>query len=125
MNTLLQRHLQFISFLIIGIINTVFGYSIYAAFLYLGLHYAWAGMLSTIVGILFNFKSIGIAVFQSTNNVLIFRFASVYGVVYCLSIAGVALLDRVGISPYCSGALMLVPMAVLSFVLNKYFVFNK
>lgn len=125
MKALFQRNRQLVSFLLIGIVNTLFGYSIYATFLYIGLHYAWAGMLSTILGIMFNFKSTGIAVFQSTKNVLIFRFASVYGIIYCLSTAGVALLHRAGISPYYGGAIMLLPMAALSFVLNKHFVFNK
>lgn len=125
MNTLFQRNRQFISFLFIGIVNTMFGYGMYAVLLYAGLHYAWAGMLSTIAGILFNFKTIGTGVFRSKENILIFRFASVYGINYCFSTAGISLLGIAGLSPYIGGAIMLLPAALLSFILNKYFVFSK
>lgn len=125
MRNAISHHSQFIRFLIVGVVNTLFGYGCFAALLYIGLHYALAGMISTISGVLFNFKSTGKAVFHSSDNRLIFRFVGVYCVTYCISTIGVGLFELIRITPYISGAIMLIPMALLSFYLNKHFVFKR
>lgn len=56
-------------FLLVGVMNAAFGYGCFAAFLYLGLHYSLALLLATILGVLFNFKSIGALVFGSKKIV--------------------------------------------------------
>ena len=115
---------QFIRFLFIGGVNTLFGYGVFSLLLFLGLHYSLAALLSTILGILFNFKTTGVIVFNSRNNSLIFKFFGVYGVVYVLNVLGLYLFSLVGISAYISGAILILPMACVSFVLNKKFVFK-
>ena len=117
------RH-QFARFLAVGIINSLFGYGCFALFLYLGLHYALALFLATIVGVAFNFKSTGLLVFGSRNNRLIVRFFASYAVTYIVNIAGMRALLFWGASPYVAGAVLLAPIAVLTFVLNKRFVFH-
>ena len=59
---------KFIKFLFVGGVNTVFGYSIFALFLFLGMHYAVATLFATILGILFNFKTTGVIVFNNKDN---------------------------------------------------------
>lgn len=115
---------QFIRFVLIGIVNTMFGYGCFAFLLYLGLHYALAGFLATVAGIIFNFKSIGTLVFQSNENFQLIRFVVVYGIIYCIGTLSVGLMRYIGISPYLAGAAMLIPMSLLSYLLNKYFVFK-
>ena len=115
---------QFIRFVLIGIVNTMFGYGCFAFLLYLGLHYALAGFLATVAGIIFNFKSIGTLVFQSNENFQLIRFVVVYGLIYCIGTLSVGLMRYIGISPYLAGAAMLIPMSLLSYLLNKYFVFK-
>lgn len=119
---LLER--QFIRFLFVGIINSIFGYGVFAVFLYVGLHYTLALLLATILGVLFNFKSIGALVFKSHNNQFIFRFILCYTFVYFINIFGIKIFSHMGLSPYISGAIMILPMAALAFVLNKRFVFH-
>lgn len=114
----------FVRFVLVGIMNSAFGYGCFALFLYLGLHYTAALLLATIVGVLFNFKSTGALVFGSRENHLIFRFIACYAVVYLVNIAGIKVFSSQGVAPYVSGAILIVPMAVLAFVLNKRFVFN-
>ena len=89
------------------------------------MHYSLAILIGTILGILFNFKTIGALVFREKNNSLIFRFIGVYGLVYLGNISGLRIFTYLGISNYIGGAAMLVPMGLLSYFLNKYFVFNK
>ena len=115
---------QFIKFLIVGGINTLFGYGLFALFIFLGFHYAMASFLATVLGILFNFKTTGVLVFQNKVNRLLFRFFGVYGVVFVINVLMLKVLGNVGFDMYIAGALVIVPLAVLSFVLNKLFVFG-
>jgi len=115
---------QFIKFLFVGGLNTAFGYCIFALFLFIGLHYSLAAFLGTICGILFNFKTTGSLVFKNKNNALIFRFFGVYGVVLILNVIGLKFFSIFSINSYIGGALLILPMAVVSFFLNKRFVFG-
>jgi len=119
----LLRH-QFVRFLMVGILNSAFGYACFAVFLYFGLHYTLALLLATILGVAFNFKSTGALVFGSHDNRLIFRFVASYAVVYAVNALGIKLMTQIGWPPYVGGAVMILPMAVLAFILNKRFVFN-
>ena len=115
---------QFIKFLMVGGINTLFGYGLFALFIFLGFHYAMASFLATVLGILFNFKTTGVLVFQNKDNRLLFRFFGVYGVVFVINVLMLKVLGEVGFGMYLAGAVVIVPLAVLSFVLNKLFVFE-
>lgn len=118
-------HKQITSFIIVGLINTLFGYSIFALFIFFNLHYSLAVFLATILGVLFNFKTIGKFVFNSQNNRLIFRFISVYFIIYILNIFGLWLLKSNGFeNMYLNGLILLIPLAIISFSLNKNFVFK-
>lgn len=124
---LLKRYItpEFIRFVLVAILNTLFGYGVYSILLLLGMHYSLAILCSTVLGVLFNFKTYGILVFKNSSNKLIFRFILVYCVVYLFNTGGIALLKNFGISDYIAGALMLVPVGLLGFVLNKIFVYSK
>ena len=115
---------KLLRFLLVGLLNAAFGYGCFAGFLYLGLHYSAALLLATVLGVAFNFKSTGALVFGSKNNKLIFRFVAGYGVVYGANVAGIAALKLLGVDPYLAGMALIVPMALLSFVINNRFVFN-
>ena len=124
---LIKRYItpEFIRFVLVAILNTLFGYGVYSILLLLGMHYSLAILCSTVIGVLFNFKTYGILVFKNTSNKLIFRFVLVYCVVYLCNTGGIALLKTFGISDYIAGALMLVPVGLLGFILNKIFVYSK
>jgi putative flippase GtrA len=117
---------RFIVFLFVGVLNTAFGYGLFALFIFFGLHYTLAVLFSTILGVLFNFKTIGAIVFKNGSNKLIMRFIAVYALLYLLNISGLKVLDMAGITnKYISGGILLLPLAMLSFLLNKKFVFNR
>jgi putative flippase GtrA len=115
---------QFIKFLLVGLLNSLFGYGCFAVLLYLGLHYPIALFLATVLGVAFNFKSTGALVFGSRNNRLIFKFVASYAIVYLVNAAGIRIFTEFGYAPYIGGAILILPMAVLAFILNKRFVFN-
>lgn len=116
---------QLIKFIIVGILNAAFGYTCYYALLWYGLHFSSALLISTIIGVLFNFKSLGLFVFNSSDNYLITKFVTGYVVVYGINMAGIQKSIELGLSPEMGGALLILPMAALSFLINKKFVFKK
>ena len=117
---------QLLSFLLVGVLNTIVGYSLFVLFIYLGLYYPLAVLFSTILGVLFNFKTIGRLVFASSDNSLIFRFALVYVITYFLNIFFLWLFKRLGFdNMYINGFVLLIPLAAVSFLLNKFFVFRR
>jgi putative flippase GtrA len=116
---------QFLRFLVVGGINTVFGYSLFAVFVYIGFTYPYAIALSTIGGVLFNFHSVGRLVFSHAPKSRFLRFVGVYVVVYLVNLAGVRELLGFGLGVYIANAIMLIPLSVLAFVLNRKLVFHR
>ena len=76
-----------VRFLFVGVLNTIFGYAVYALFIYLKMHYFLAQLLSSILAIAhsylwnkyFTFRSPG----RSASEII--RFVSVYAVSYLLN----------------------------------------
>jgi putative flippase GtrA len=116
---------QFFRFILASGANTLFGFLVFSFFIFLGFYYPLAVLFSTICGILFNFQTIGRFVFFSKNNTLIFRFIMVYVVTYALFTAGVGTLIHLHASAYIAGAVLVLPIGITSFLLNKRFVFGK
>lgn len=116
--------IPFFRFLAVGGINTVFGYAVFAVFTLIGLHYVLAALLATICGILFNFKTTGTLVFKNRDNRLIFRFFGVYLITYSLMIGFLKLFDMAGVIPLVAGAIIALPLAVVSFLLMRKLVFK-
>jgi putative flippase GtrA len=115
---------QFFRFIIISGINTLFGLAVFSLFIFMGFHYSIAILFSTILGVLFNFQTISRLVFSIYKRSLILKFILVYCVVYLLNTAGVGIFIYFHISAYIAGAIMVVPIGVSSFFLNKKLVFN-
>ena len=116
---------QFVRFIAVGVLNTAFGYGCFALLMWLGLHYTAALLLATVAGVLFNFKTLGKLVFgQKQGGRRLWRFVLTYAVCYGFNLALVKLFLLLGIGAYMGGALALVPVALLSFYLNRTFVFR-
>lgn len=119
---LLNRRL--IRFLLVGGINTAFAYVVYACFLMLGMSYALANFLSLITSILFSFKTQGTLVFNNTAHRLFFRYAICWFLIYLCNIGFIRQMLIFGLDAYTAGALAIPPVILISFLLQKYFVFN-
>lgn len=114
-------------FLFVGALNTLFGYGVFALFILFGLHYTLATLLATILGVLFNFKTTGVVVFNNNNNKLLARFICIYTFMYFIAIFELKLLTLLNLSNmYFNYALILFPNALLSYILmKKCFTINK
>lgn len=116
---------QFLRFLLVGVLNTAFGYGLFALFTWAGLAYPLAIGLATVIGVLFNFQTTGRVVFGNAKRQLLWRFAAVYGIIYLLNVAAVAVLLRTGLNVYLANALAIPPLVAASFILQRTLVFNK
>lgn len=112
-------------FLLVGLFNTLFGYVCFAFFVFLGLHYTLAVAFATCAGVLFNFKTTGKIVFNNTRAILIFKFIGVYAFLYILNISAITLLKSFSTNYYLTGFFALIPITIIAFILNKFFVFTE
>ena len=125
LDALMRTRVQFVKFLLVGALNTAFGYGLFAGALWLGLHYAAASAIATVLGILFNFQSTGRLVFDNLHPRQFWRFVLVYAFSFCANLAGLALiLHFTDLNAYVVGALLLLPTALLTFILQKKLVFS-
>ena len=116
---------RFFRFLLVGGINTIFGYTVYGLGLFMGLQYALAVLISTAAGIVFNFKTIGKYVFVNNDHKLFIKFLGVYAVIYLLNTMILGLFHKYNFNLYLAQAILVVPLACFSYLLNKYFVFGE
>lgn len=118
---------QPIKFLVVGGVNTVFSYSCYAGLLFIGLHYSLAALFGTLLGIVFNYLSTSRYVYNASSASIsrVIRFVLVYSLQYLLNVLCLWFLEQSGFNPYISGLLLILPMAVVSYLLLNYFVYNK
>ena len=116
---------QVVSFILIGILNTIVGYSLYALFIYFGFNYMLSVLFATILGVLFNFKTIGKFVFNNSSNTKILKFFLVYGAVFIVNISVIKLFKIYNFNDYIAGLVAVFPASIVSFVLNKYYVFKE
>ena len=115
---------KFIRFLFVGFINTLFSLTIYWILVFLGLHYSLAVFISNMLGVLFNYKTTGKFVFENSSNKLLLKFFAVYLFTYGLSVGSLKLLFLMHVDKYLAAALIALPMAGVSFLLMKKFVFK-
>jgi len=130
---LLKRYFepQFIRFVFVAILNTAFGWCVYAALLWIinQFHipnpYIWASLLGYIIGILFNFTTYSKLVFNNKDKKLLFRFIMVYVICWICNSLCIAGLEKLHINNYLAGAITAIPVGLLGYILNSIFVFNK
>lgn len=123
MSTARQTARQGLRFLLAGGVNTLFGWSVYSLCIHVGLPPWSALLLSTVLGVAFNFMTIGGYVFRAAVRAHLPRFVAAYGLVYALNLGALYALR-----PWVSGdilaqSLLTPPMALLCFVLMKRWVF--
>jgi len=118
------KFFELYKYLFIGGVNMIFGYGIFSLFIFFGFHYSVAILIATVLGIVFNFYSYGIFFFKNHSNNLIVKFILVYSVLYLINILLLPLVDLLVNNFYLSGAILVLPMAYLGYILNKRFVWK-
>jgi len=114
-----------VRFFLVAALNTIFGYGIFALAIFMGIKFFIATLISTVLGILFNFKTYGKLVFSHNDNKLFYSFLLVYTFIYGVNTGGIALLKLLGLTSYEAGAVLTIPVGLLGYILNRNFVFKK
>jgi putative flippase GtrA len=115
---------QFAKFLVVGAVNTLFGYSVFAGLVLAGMAPMPALVITYVVGILFNYFTTGRYVFGHAGAGALLRFIAAYGVIYLFNVALYRAVEALGAGPLLAQALCLPVVAVFSFVLFKFRVFR-
>lgn len=115
----------FFRFLAVGVLNTLFGYGVFSLLVWLGLLPEIALLISTVVGVLFNFTTTGTLVFRNTDRGLFLRFALVYVSIYLLNAGALRGLLWLGMSPFLGQATIVPFSVVLTFLAMRRFVFRE
>ena len=117
-----------VRFLFVGVLNTIFGYAVYALLIYLKMHYFLAQLLSSILAIAhsylwnkyFTFRSPG----RSASEII--RFVSVYAVSYLLNMGILYVsIEFFKWNAYISGAICLFMITIISYVGHKSISFRR
>ncbi|MEY3287823.1 MAG: hypothetical protein RLZZ419_65, partial [Pseudomonadota bacterium] len=89
-------------FISVGLLNTAVGYAIYGILILLTIPYLLALLMATIMGVIFNYFSIGRLVFKSRGGLRIFgKFITAYAVVYGINAMALdALIKHFQFNPY-------------------------
>ncbi len=116
---------RFVKFLFVGAVNTLFGYSMYALFVTFGFNPSNALLISYILGVFWYFKTTGSIVFKNKDNKLIFKFFISYVFTYYVNNYSLNfLIDNLHMNKYLAEAIVVPPVAVLSFIIFKTFIFK-
>jgi putative flippase GtrA len=115
----------FVKFVLVGVVNTAFGYALFAIFyLLLGSHQL-AIVFATACGVVFSFHSTGRLVFRSRRLSALLPFVAGQAAVWLVNILLLDELTAHAISPLAGQTLALPILALLSYSINRYLVFGK
>lgn len=120
-------HSKLIKFLGVGVVNTVFGYTVYAGLVFAGLPYLAALLAATIFGVVFNYFSFGRIVFQGHGGWAVFgKFIIAYVVLFGVNALLLGALTGIFyLNPYLAQAICIPGSVVLSWLLMTYWVYQK
>lgn len=118
---------KFARFFCTGILNTVFGYCIYAVLVYLELPYLLALLISTIAGITFNYFSLNHLVFhQSLGWKKFTRFLTTYSSIFCINALLLSqLVGYASIGPFWGQAICIPINVALNWLAMNHWVFRE
>jgi putative flippase GtrA len=116
--------LQGVRFGLTGLLNTAFGYVVFAAFILVGVGPLVAICASTAAGVAFNFQTSRRIVFRTDGKGRGLQFVAVYAAVLAVNWSALRVLHGYGMSELLAQALLAPPLAVISFLGQKIFVFT-
>jgi len=118
-----ERIVEILRYLVAGVLNTVFGYGLYAALLWLGLDRYVAQAAGYVLGTGFNYITYSRGVFRDAGPAKA-RFALSYAVNYLVNLGGLALASHFIANPYAAGAITTMGVVVLNYLVLKRLVFR-
>ena len=105
-----------------GVVNTLFGFGVYALLVRLGLNIYAAQICAHVLGVGFNYFSYSRHVFRDAAPAKM-RFLISYGANYLVSLATLALASLVIRNPYAAGLASIVLTSIINYFALRHFVF--
>ena len=106
-----------------GIVNTAFGYGLYALFVALGLNMYIAQIVAHLLGMAFNYVTYSRHAFHDAT-VSTGRFVASYAVNYLLGLGALWAVSRFIASPYLSGFIAVGIVSLINYFILKHWVFK-
>ena len=116
---------RIVRYLIVGGFNTLFGYGTYCLFIYLGLPFPVAGLLSLALGVLISFRTNSKLVFDHSGKGRFIRYCLMWFGVYLTNLVSIGTLMATGLNAYFAGVVASLPTFAIAFLLQRYFVFAR
>lgn len=120
----MRNRKELITFFLIAGLNTLFGYAMFAALIYLKLNFYLATAFAMVAGVIFNFNTYGRLVYKNFTWNKIFAFTLVYALTYVINVVLINLLNKTIDSLYVVQLILVVPIGLMVYFLNKQFVFK-
>lgn len=106
-----------------GIINTAFGYGLYALFVSLGLNMYLAQIVAHLLGMAFNYVTYSRHAFHD-SDVSKARFVASYAVNYLLGLGALWAISQLISSPYLAGFIAVAIVSLTNYFVLKHWVFT-
>lgn len=116
---------RLLKFGVVGAVNTLWSYLLFAALIYVGVGNAVASLIALVAGIGVGFLTQGSLVFGHLSRGALVRFVLVWAVIYGVYVGVVAATNAAGYTSYVGGAVAIPVVAVLSYLLQSRFVFSR
>lgn len=107
-----------------AIVNTLFGYSLFALLIAIGLNIYLAQLVSHTLGVIFNYFTYSRHAFHGIQGSKL-RFALAYVVNYLVGLAMLALASTMFSSPYVIGLVAVILASLINYFILKNLVFIK
>lgn len=111
---------RFIKFLFVGLVNTGFGYGVYALLVILGMPPQMALLLSFVIGVLWNYLSTARFVFEVSGFGRLPAYGLCYVGIYGVNAGTLQVALNTGIQPLLAQAILTPIVAVISFILLSW-----
>ena len=107
-----------------GVVNTLFGFGLYALLVRVGLNMYAAQIIAHVLGIAFNYLTYSRHAFRDAEGSK-WRFVLSYAANYLMSLGTLAAAAQIFRSPYVAGMVSVVIVSFLNFFVLKHLVFTR
>ncbi|MDE1914938.1 MAG: GtrA family protein [Sphingomonadales bacterium] len=115
---------EIIRYGVAGLVNTAFGYGLYAGLIWLGLDRYVAQAIGYVLGTAFNYVTYSRHVFTDAGPAKL-RFVLSYGANYLINLGGLKLASRFLADPYLAGAVTTLGVVALNYLVLRHLVFRR
>lgn len=124
LSALLRDWRRLVRYYLTGVLNTAFGYGLFAIFIWAGCNMYLAQLVSHCLGVAFNYITFSRFTFADRSGSKS-RFLLSYAGNYGLSLATLYALSRLITSPYLAGLMTVVIVSALNYLVLDKLVFNR